>query len=92
VLCALVAGLVSAFTARDVTLVATLQESSGANSAGRASVRLRSVLLSLEVGLTMVLLIAAGLLLKSYGKLRSANLGCLNRQEWFFRASAQGFI
>ena len=79
VLCALVAGLVSSFTARDVTLLATLQESSRANSAGRASVRRRSVLLSLEVGLTMVLLIAGGLLLKSYGKLRSANLGCLTK-------------
>jgi len=77
VLCALLAGLVSSCNVRGVTLLATLQESSRANSAGRASVRLRSVLLSLEVGLTMVLLIAAGLLLKSYGKLRSAHIGCL---------------
>ncbi len=77
VLCAFLAGLVSSFHVRSVTLLTTLQESSRANSAGRASVRLRSVLLSLEVGLTMVLLIAAGLLLKSYGKLRSADLGCL---------------
>ena len=58
VLCALVAGLVSSCNVRGVTLLATLQEASRANSAGRASVRLRSVLLSLEVGLTMVLLIA----------------------------------
>jgi putative ABC transport system permease protein len=76
-LCALLTGLVSSFNVRGVTLLATLQQSSRANSAGRASVRLRSVLLSLEVGLTMVLLIAAGLLLKSYGKLHSANLGCV---------------
>jgi putative ABC transport system permease protein len=76
-LCALLTGLVSSFNVRGVTLLATLQQSSRANSAGRASVRLRAVLLSLEVGLTMVLLIAAGLLLKSYGKLRSANIGCL---------------
>jgi putative ABC transport system permease protein len=74
VVCALLAGLASAFSVRGVTLLATLQESARTNSAGRASVRLRSVLLSLEVGLTMVLLIAAGLLLKSYGKLRSADI------------------
>lgn len=74
-LCALLTGLISSCNLRGVTLLATLP-SSRANSAGRASVRLRSVLLSLEVGLTMVLLLTAGLLLKSYGKLRSANLGC----------------
>lgn len=39
--------------------------------------RLRSVLLSLEVGLTVVLLIGAGLLLKSYAQLRSTDLGCM---------------
>jgi predicted permease len=77
VLCALLTGLASSCNVRGVTLLTTLQESSRANSAGRASIRLRSVLLSLEVGLTMVLLIAAGLLLKSYGKLRSADIGCL---------------
>jgi predicted permease len=36
------------------------------------------VLLSLEVGLTVVLLVGAGLLLKSYAQLRSTDLGCLN--------------
>jgi hypothetical protein len=34
-------------------------------------------LLSLEVGLTVVLLIGAGLLLKSYKQLRTTNLGCI---------------
>jgi predicted permease len=76
VLCALLSGLVASFNVRRVTLLSMLQESSRSNSAGRASARLRSVLLSLEVGLTVVLLMAAGLLLKSYGKLRSVNLGC----------------
>jgi putative ABC transport system permease protein len=76
-LCALITGLVSSFNVRGVTLLATPQQSSRANSSGRASVRLRAGLLSLEVGLTMVLLIAAGLLLKSYSKLRSANIGCV---------------
>jgi putative ABC transport system permease protein len=35
------------------------------------------VLVSLEVGLTVMLLITAGLLLKSYARLRSSDLGCV---------------
>ena len=38
---------------------------------------LRRVLLTLQVGLTVVLLIGAGLLLKSYERLRSTDMGCL---------------
>jgi hypothetical protein len=37
------------------------------------------VLLALEVGLTVILLIGAGLLLKSYERLRSADMGCLTQ-------------
>jgi predicted permease len=37
------------------------------------------VLLTLEVGLTVVLLIGAGLLMKSYARLRGADLGCLTQ-------------
>jgi hypothetical protein len=37
------------------------------------------VLLALEVGLTVILLIGAGLLLKSYERLRSADMGCITR-------------
>jgi predicted permease len=37
------------------------------------------VLLTLEVGLTVILLIGAGLLLKSYERLRSAEMGCLTQ-------------
>jgi predicted permease len=39
-------------------------------------VRLRRVLLGLQVGLTVVLLTSAGLLLKTYSRLRSVNIGC----------------
>ena len=35
-----------------------------------------ALLLTVEVGLTVVLLIAAGLLLKSYSVMRASNLGC----------------
>ena len=37
------------------------------------------MLLTLEVGLTMILLIGAGLLLKSYERLRSADMGCITQ-------------
>jgi len=39
-------------------------------------VRLRKALLMVEVGLTVVLLVGAGLLLKSYERLRSSDIGC----------------
>jgi predicted permease len=74
-LCALFAGLISAFSSTAKNVLASLHESSRAHSAGRARAALRRVLLVMEVGLTVVLLIGAGLLLKSYQKLRSTDLG-----------------
>lgn len=76
VLCAIFAGLISAFSNNSGQILATLQESSRANSAGQSRARLRAALLSLEVGLTVMLLIGAGLLMKSYARLRSSDLGC----------------
>jgi len=75
-LCAAFAGIVSSFSARGNAVLGMLQDSSRAHSAGSARTRLRAVLLAAEVGLTVVLLIGAGLLLKSYARLRSADLGC----------------
>jgi predicted permease len=77
VLCAAFAGMISALTLRGDQALAALRESSRGQSAGAARTRLRATLLSLEVGLTVVLLIGAGLLLKSYAQLRSTDLGCL---------------
>ncbi|MBW4026635.1 MAG: ABC transporter permease [Acidobacteria bacterium] len=74
-LCGLIAGLIPAIGSQDHQVVRVLQESSR-SSGGQARVRLRRALLALEVGLTVVLLIGAGLLLKSYQQLRSVNLGC----------------
>lgn len=79
VLSALFAGLVSAFPTRGDQLLSALQESSRSHSEGHTRTRLRRVMLTVEVGLTVVLLIGAGLLLKSYARLRSSNLGCLTR-------------
>ena len=77
VLCTALAGAISSLSVRRDQVLQALRESSRSQSAGVARTRLRSVLLSLEVGLTVVLLIGAGLLLKSYAKLRSTDLGCL---------------
>ena len=79
VLCALFAGLISAFSAKGDQVLTALQESSRAHSAGHGRARLRAILLTLEVGLTVVLLIGAGLLLKSYARLRTAQLGCVTQ-------------
>ncbi|HEV2325244.1 MAG TPA: ABC transporter permease [Terracidiphilus sp.] len=77
VLCALFSGLISALNAGDGRVLLALHEASRANSAGTSRTRLRKVLLAAEVGLTVVLLVAASLLLKSYARLRSTNLGCI---------------
>jgi putative ABC transport system permease protein len=74
--CGLLAGLIPALTSRDSQVLTTLQESGHSHSGGRSKARLRQFLLALEVGLTVVLLVGAGLLLRSYQRLRSVNLGC----------------
>jgi predicted permease len=76
-LCAVFTGMTSALSIKGEQILPSLQEASRSHSAGQARVRLRKWLLSLEVGLTVVLLIGAGLLLKSYKQLRTTNLGCI---------------
>jgi putative ABC transport system permease protein len=76
ILCALFSGLISAISGRDTTVLSTLHESGRALKGGRAKTSLRRILLCLQVGLTVVLLTGAGLLLKSYERLRSTDMGC----------------
>jgi predicted permease len=76
-LCALFAGLTSSLSIKSDQLLSSLQDSSRSATAGHARVQLRKWLLALEVALTVVLLIGAGLLLKSYQRLRSTDLGCI---------------
>lgn len=75
VLCALFSGLISAFNSGRGSVLSGLQEGSRSNSSGRGRAILRRGLLTLEVGLTVVLLAGAGLLLKSFERLRSSDLG-----------------
>ena len=74
--CGIASGLLPALTEDDRHLLHALQESSRSHGGSNARVRLRRTLLAMEVGLTVVLLIASGLLLKSYSRLRSTDLGC----------------
>src|SRR2546427_1418066 len=76
--CAAFAGLISSVSPAGDKMLSSLQEASRSNSAGPARVTLRKWLLSLEVGLTVVLLVGAGLLLKSYQRLRASELGCVS--------------
>ena len=89
-LCALFAGLISALTVRDKQLLATLHESSRSASGGQSRATLRRVLLTVEVGLTVVLLTGAGLLLKSYERLRSADMGCATENVLTMRIGLPG--
>jgi predicted permease len=77
--CGLVAGLIPALSSNDKHILRTLHESSRSYSGGQGGVRLRRVLLGLQVGLTVVLLTSAGLLLKTYTRLRSVDIGCATR-------------
>jgi predicted permease len=76
VLAGFLAGLPPAISSTGRNILAALQEGSRGigGSAGRAS--LRKALLTAEVALTVVLLIAAGLLFKSFLRLRTVDLGC----------------
>jgi predicted permease len=71
-----IAGVISAWSSRGEQLVASLQDAARTHSGGPSKARLRKLLLAVEMGLTVVLLIGAGLLLKSYRSLRTTNLGC----------------
>jgi putative ABC transport system permease protein len=90
VLCAFFAGLISSLSIRDSQLLASLQESSRGSSAGQGRARLRRSLLAAEVGLTVVLLVAAGLLLKSYAQLRSSQMGCITKSVLTMRIGLFG--
>jgi predicted permease len=72
----LLAGLLPAISSTGKGVLASLQESSRSigGSASRAS--LRKILLIAEIALTVILLVSAGLLFKSFLHLRTSDLGC----------------
>jgi putative ABC transport system permease protein len=74
-LCALFSGLISALSFDGKKLLGVLQESSRSASGSQKRATLRRTLLVLQVGLTVILLAGAGLLLKSYQRIRGTDLG-----------------
>jgi len=74
-LCALFSGLISGLSVDSRKILSALQDGSRGQSGGRPQATLRRALLMLEVCLTVVLLVGAGLLLKSYSRLRASDLG-----------------
>jgi putative ABC transport system permease protein len=78
-LCAVFAGSMSSFSVKGSHVLSSLQQSSRPHSADRSQAKVRQSLLAVEVGLTVVLLIGAGLMLKSYERLRSSDLGCVTK-------------
>jgi predicted permease len=76
-LSALLAGLVPAISSTGAGLLATLQDSSRSIGGSASRAGLRRTLLAAEVTLTVILLVSAGLLFKSFVQLRTSDLGCL---------------
>ena len=73
---ALLAGLVPAISSTGRGLLSGLRDTSRTVGGGRARARLRKAMLTAEIALTVVLLISAGLLFKSFLHLRTTDLGC----------------
>lgn len=73
------AGLLPAFSATGGGLLSALQDASRTVGGSVSRASLRKVLLTVEIALTVVLLVGAGLLFKSFLRLRSVDLGCATR-------------
>ena len=70
-----VCGLVPAFAALRTNVNETLKEGGRGGSAGCGHARLRSALVVAEIAIALILLTASGLLLRSFEKMRSVDLG-----------------
>jgi putative ABC transport system permease protein len=73
----LLAGLLPAISSTRRSAIATLQASSRTAAGSQSRTALRKTLLTVEIAATVVLLIAAGLLLKSFWRLRTTDVGCV---------------
>jgi putative ABC transport system permease protein len=75
VITGLLCGLAPAFAALRTNVIETLKEGGRSGAAGGRHARLRSVLVVAEIAVALVLLTASGLLLRSFEKMRSTDLG-----------------
>jgi predicted permease len=71
----LLCGSVPAFAALRTNVNGNLKEGGRAGTTGEAHARLRSTLVVAEIAIALVLLTASGLLLRSFEKMRSVDLG-----------------
>jgi putative ABC transport system permease protein len=95
-------GLIPAFAAGRTGVNESLKEGGRTGSSGGGHARLRSVLVIAELAVALVLLTASGLLLRSFEKMRSVNLGIrsdhvltanysLPRQQYSTQAAIDAF-
>jgi len=98
----LLCGLVPAFAAARTGVNDALKESGRTGTAGSGHARLRSALVVAELAVALVLMVASGLLLRSFEKMRSVGLGfrsdhtltaaySLPRQQYSTQAAIDGF-
>jgi len=73
---ALLSGLFPAMSSTGKGAIAVLQASSRTTAGSQSRTAMRKMLLTIEIATTVVLLLAAGLLLKSFWRLRSTDVGC----------------
>ena len=85
---ALLAGLVPAISSTSKSAIAETSSRTASGSQARSA--LRKTLLTVEIAMTVVLLIAAGLLLKSFWRLRSTDVGCVTDNVLTLRYSLPG--
>ena len=78
-LAGVLAGLLPALSASGGNVLSDLQEGSRGIGGSASRTSMRKTLLTGEVALTVVLLVAAGLLFKSFLRLRSVDLGCTTK-------------
>jgi predicted permease len=75
VLTGLLCGLIPAFAAARTSVNEALKEGGRTGTAGGGHARMRSALVVAELAVALVLLTASGLLLRSFQKMRSVNIG-----------------
>src|ERR1051326_4840749 len=85
-LTALIFGLVPALQGSRVDQAESLKESSRGNAAGRS--RVRGLLMTAEIAMSFVLLVGAGLLIRSFMRLREVNSGLNPDNVLTFRLAA----
>jgi predicted permease len=76
---AVLAGLLPAISSTRKDVFGALQEGSRGIGGSMGKARMRQIMLVAEITLTVILLVAAGLLFRSFLRMRNANLGCATK-------------